>query len=382
MLYQIIITTLIGLFLLNLILNLYSLKTPGVRNRLKGPLPLVSVIVPARNEAKNIGPCLDSLLKQDYPDFEIIVVDDNSSDDTPVIVSRLAAADRHLKLIHGDPLPDDWAGKPFACIQGARQACGEWLVFADADTRHEPGMLSRIIPLAIESGASMISGFPRQITTSLAQKITLPMIYFILMAWAPFWWLHRSRRLPPSIAYGAFILFPSAAYWRFGGHEAVKNRVLEDVWLGVETSRHGGRHLAGDLSPVVSCHMYDSLHSIWEGFTKWMYSVSAESTVGLATLVVLGYTTLLAPFYWCWRAIFVLDYTPAWAILPVMQVLVILLMRQLVDNRFRSARFSSLLFPFSMAFLLAVVLYGMARQVAGVGVSWKNRIYGKASGAD
>jgi len=127
--------------------------------------------------------------------------------------------------------------------------------------------------------------------------------------------------------------------------------------------------------------MYDSLHSIWEGFTKWMYSVSAESTAGLAGLVVLGYTTLLAPFYWAWRVIFVLDYSPMWAILPVVQILTILLMRQAVDNRFRSARFSSLLFPLSMTFLLAVVLYGMARQIAGVGVSWKNRIYGKASSA-
>jgi chlorobactene glucosyltransferase len=382
MLYQIIITLLLSLFMLNLVLNLASLKTPRRGTRLPQPVPLVSVMVPARDEETNIALCLESLQKQDYPNFEIIVLDDNSTDDTPIIVSRMAAKDARIHLLWGSPLPQGWAGKPFACFQAAQKASGDWLLFVDADTRHESDMLSRVIPLAVESKVAMLSGFPRQITTSLSQKIALPMLYFILMCWAPFWWLHRSKRMPPSVAYGPFLLFSSQAYWQIGGHEAVKARILEDVWLGVETSRHGGRHLAVDLSPVVACHMYGDLSSMWEGFTKWMYSVSALSTTALAGLIILGYTTLLAPFYWLFRATFIMSYPPAWAMLAILQVILIFIMRRMVDNRFRESLFSTLLYPLGMAFLVSVVLYGMARQVAGVGVSWKKRVYDKASSVE
>jgi chlorobactene glucosyltransferase len=382
MLYQIIITLLLSLFMLNLMLNLASLKTPHRRNHLLQTAPLVSVIVPARDEENNITMCLESLQKQDYPKFEIIVLDDNSSDDTPIIVSRMAAKDTRIHLLRGSPLPQGWAGKPFACFQAAQRAKGDWLLFVDADTRHESDMLSRVIPLAVESNVSMLSGFPRQITTSLSQKIALPMLYFILMCWSPFWWLHRSKRLPPSVAYGPFLLFSSRAYWQIGGHEAVKARILEDVWLGVEISRHGGRHLAVDLSPVVACHMYGDMGSMWEGFTKWMYSVSALSTTALVGLIILAYTTLLAPFYWAFRAAFIMNYPPAWIMLAILQVILIFIMRRMVDNRFGESLFSTLLYPVGMAFMVVVVLYGMARQVAGVGVSWKKRIYDKASSVE
>jgi chlorobactene glucosyltransferase len=382
MLFQIIITLLISLFMLNLMLNLASLKTPRKGARLPQPPPLVSVIIPARDEENNIGQCLASLQQQDYPNFEIIVLDDNSSDDTPVIISRLAAGDSRIQLLHGQTLPEGWAGKPFACFQAAQQARGRWLLFVDADTRHEPDMLSRVIPLAVESRAAMLSGFPRQITTSLSQKIAIPMMYFILMIWAPFWWLHRSKRLPPSVAYGAFLLFSADAYWKIGGHEAVKARILEDVFLGVEISRSGGRHLAVDLSPVVACHMYTDRRAMWEGFTKWMYSVSALSTAGLILLISLGYVTLLAPFYWAWQAALVIPAPPAWAMLAFLQVGMIYIMRHMVDARFRESPISTIFYPLGMMFLVMVVLYGMARQVAGAGVSWKKRVYNRASSVD
>ncbi len=382
MLFQIIITLLISLFMLNLMLNLASLKTPRRGALLPNPPPLVSIIIPARDEEANIEKCLASLQKQDYPNFEIIVLDDNSSDDTPLIISRLAAADSRIRLLRGQILPEGWAGKPFACFQAAHQAGGRWLLFVDADTRHEPDMLSRVIPLAAESKVAMLSGFPRQITTSLSQKAAIPMMYFILMAWAPFWWLHRSKRLPPSVAYGAFLLFSADAYWKIGGHEAVKARILEDVFLGVEISRSGGRHLAVDLSPVVSCHMYTDRHAMWEGFTKWMYSVSAVSTAALVLLIILGYSTLLAPFYWAWQAVFVFPNPPAWAMLVFLQVGMIYIMRHMVDARFRESMLSTALFPLGMTYLILVVLYGMARQLAGAGVSWKKRVYDRASSVD
>lgn len=269
MLYQILILAGLSLFMLNLTLNLATLRLPRRQAALHSPAPLVSVLVPARDEAGNIGACLESLMRQDYPSFEVVVVDDNSEDDTAAIVFRLAARDSRIRLVSGQPLPEGWAGKPFACLQAARQARGQWLLFVDADTVHTPDMLRRVIALAMESGVSMLSGFPRQLATSLAQKTAIPMMYFVVLAWAPLWWLHRSKRPLPSVAVGQFLLFPAEFYWRMGGHAAVSSRIMEDVWLGVEVTRHGGRHLAVDLSPVVACHMYDSVGAMWEGIVKW-----------------------------------------------------------------------------------------------------------------
>ena len=249
----------------------------------------------------------------------------------------------------------------------------------DADTTHTTDMLRRTLALAIESKAAMLSGFPRQLATSLSQKIAIPLMYFIVLSWAPLWWLHRSRKLLASVAIGQFLLFPVDVYWRMGGHAAVKSRIIEDVWLGVEVSRHGGRHLAVDLSPVVSCHMYDDLGATWEGFVKWTYSVSALSTTALIGLVLVGYMSFLAPFYWLWKEVFVLTSPPIWGPLVIFQVAVLFIMRWLIDSRFKESPVSALLHPLGMTFLVAAALYGMARQVAGVGVSWKKRVYGKAS---
>ena len=115
MLYQILISLFLSFSLLNLVLNLRSLKVPRLKARVAEPAPLVSIIIPARDEEKNIGTCLESLLAQDYPNFEVLVLDDNSNDDTAGIVLRLAAQDNRVRLISGKPLPEGWAGKPFAC---------------------------------------------------------------------------------------------------------------------------------------------------------------------------------------------------------------------------------------------------------------------------
>lgn len=208
MLYQIIVAAGLVIFLINLILNLRSLKKPLPGAKISGPVPFVSVLIPARNEEVNIETCLRSLQAQDYPAFEILVLDDNSTDNTAEIITRLAAKDKRILLINGEPLPEDWAGKPFACYQLAVKARGSWLLFVDADTTHSPDMLSSVIPLAVQLKPSLLSGFPRQLANSLAQKVAIPVLYFVIMSWLPLWWLQRDRVAKPSLAIGQFLLFP------------------------------------------------------------------------------------------------------------------------------------------------------------------------------
>ncbi len=377
MIYQTVVALLLALFLLNLTLNLLALRLPR-RKRLAAPPP-VSVIVPARDEAGNIEVCLRSLLQQDYPNFEVIVLNDNSSDATPQIVSEMAARDGRLRLLTGQALPPGWAGKPFACYQGARAARGEWLLFVDADTRHAPGMLSRLIPVAVETDASMLSGFPRELTPGPWPRMALPFMYLFLCAWAPLWWLARRREPTPTVAIGQFILFPRAAYWRMDGHAAVKGRIIEDMWLGLEVTRRGGREVTFDLSPVVSCQMYRGLPDTWEGITKWTYSVASLSPAALLLLILLAVAVFFLPFYWLLRAV---GDAPRYGnVLPlvVLQLGLLFAMRALVDGYFRESPLALLLHPLGLIFWVLAGLNGLALRLSGAGVTWKKRVYGRAS---
>jgi len=379
MLYQLIIAAGLFGFMLNLILNLRSLKVPRWDSKIPEPAPLISVLIPARDEEANITACLESLQKQDYPNFEILVLDDNSSDHTTAIVRRIAAKDDRIQLFSGQPLRQGWAGKPFACYQLAKKARGSWLLFVDADTTHASHMLRSVLALALELKPSLLSGFPRQLATSLAQKVAIPVLYFVILSWLPLWWLQRSKEPKPSLAIGQFLLFPSEEYWRIDGHRAVKSRILEDVWLGVEVNRQGGRHIAVDLSPVVSCNMYQNLGAMWEGFIKWIYSVAALSPAALVGLIVAGYIFFLAPFYSLWNELFVVAAPSAWRAVIIFQVAAILVMRWLVDNNFKEPVISAFLHPVGFSFLFITGLYAGARRALGTGIRWKNRLYGRES---
>ncbi len=382
MLYQIIVAVGLVVFTINLILNLRTLKRPKDDAVIPEIAPLISILIPARNEEENIEACVNSLQKQDYPNYEILVLDDNSVDKTSDIVTKIAAEDERVRLVRGEPLAEGWAGKPFACFQLAKRAKGYWLLFVDADTIHAPKMLRGVLDIAFKFNPSMLSGFPRQLASSLPQKIAIPVLYFVILSWMPLWWLQRSRKPKPSLAIGQFLLFPKEEYWKIGGHEAVKTRILEDVWLGIETIRNGGRHIAIDLSPVVSCNMYHNLRSMWEGFIKWMYSMASLFPAILVVLMVIGYVFYLAPFYWIWNEFFIVTIPTQWRALVIFQVVLIILMRWLVDNHFKEPPISAFLHPFGFTYLYLSVLYGSARHIIGKGVQWKDRLYGEESGVD
>ena len=377
MLYHLIIAAGLVSFLLNLFLNLRSLKRPSEDSHPPYPAPFTSILIPARDEEANIAACLDSLRKQDYPNFEILVLDDNSSDDTVGIVEGIAAKDNRIRLIRGEILPEGWAGKPFACYQLARQARGSWLLFTDADTIHAPHMLRSMLTLALNLRPSMLSGFPRQLAASLPQKVAIPVLYFIIMSWLPLWWLQRSKKPKPSLAIGQFLLFPRDEYWRIGGHKAVMSKVMEDVWLGIEVSRHGGRHIAVDLSPVVSCNMYHNVGAMWEGFIKWVYSVAVMSPLVLAALMAAGYIFFLAPFYSLWNELFVLTTPTGWRAIIIFQVATIMLMRWMIDRHFKEPVISTVLHPVGFSFLFLSCLYAVYQRSVGAGFYWKKRLYGR-----
>ncbi len=379
MLLQILVLVVILIFALNLILNLILLRRPSPLAKLPAKPPFVSVLVPARNEEANIGRCINSLLKQDYPEYEIIILDDNSLDQTAKIVADIQEKDPRVRLVRGKPLPDGWAGKPHACMQLARYARGEWLLFVDADTVHQPFMLRSVMKIATDEKTSLLSGMPRQILSGLPQKIVMPMMYFVLMSWFPIWFLNRTKKPWPTLAIGQFMLFPRDEYWKVGGHEAVKDRIIEDVWFGAEIKKTGGKFVCIDLCNVMSTDMYHSLNSMTEGWCKWMYSIIAMSPFALVAFFITAYLFLLAPFLWLMQCILSGIQSEVWAYTVIAQVVVIEMMRWAVDRRFKVPGASFIFHPLGVIYLMLVALYAAARHALGAGVAWKERLYNSHS---
>ena len=380
MLYQQIVCILLAAILFNLLLNLRALRKPKSDIELPAPAPLISILVPARNEEANIGVCLESLRQQDYPNFEILVLDDSSTDGTADIVAGIASEDSRVRLLRGQPLPPGWAGKTFACHQLAQEARGSWLLFTDADTVHASAMLRRVLGVALISRAALISGFPYQRTTSIWQKTAMPILfYFMLLCWMPFWWLQRSRCTMPSVAIGQFLFFSAEEYRSIGGHEAVKSRIVEDVWLGIEVSRHKYRQLTLDLSSLVSCQMYREFGSMWDGITRWLYTVASLSAVSLVGMIAVVLLLFLAPFVWLVYGLLLAQPAFAWEVLVMLQVAIVFLARFLAGRRFSQPKTSIILHPIGVAFLLLVSFYASYQYLTGAGVKWKGRVYDSGS---
>lgn len=233
--------------------------------------PLVSVIIPARNESPVIETVVRSVLATHYRRLELIVVDDRSTDDTAARVTRLIAGDARARLLAGAPLPDGWYGKPWACLQGARAAAGDLLLFTDADTTHGPELLGRAVAALEREHADLVTVAPHQRCVTLWERLIMPQIWLLLgLRYHP-GRVTRARRERDAIANGQFILTTRAAYEAVGTHEAVRHEVAEDLALAQTYLRNGRRILFAFARRFMETRMYHSLPHLIEGWSKNMY---------------------------------------------------------------------------------------------------------------
>lgn len=233
-------------------------------------VPHVTVIIPARDEAVNIGACLATILNSTYPSFDVVVVDDRSVDGTDDIVRALEArAEGKVRLVEGEPLPEGWIGKPWACWQGYRVARGELLLFSDADTRHESELIPRAVAALRREDAALVSVLPKQILGGFWERLIMP--HVLLLVVVRFLDLRRVNRTTNPhhvIANGQFMLVRREAYEDIGGHEAVKDEVVEDQRLAQRFVSRGHRIFVAHAEAYVETRMYRSLGGIVEGWSK------------------------------------------------------------------------------------------------------------------
>ena len=223
---------------------------------------------------------MDSILGSTYRPFDLLVVDDRSTDDTAAIVERLAAADPRVRLIHGAPLPEGWYGKPWACAQGAERAAGALLLFTDADTRHEPELLGRAVAALQRERADLVTVSPHQRCVTFWERVVMPQIWLLLgMRYHPRR-VNRARRERDVIANGQFILTSREAYEAVGTHAAVRHEVAEDLALAQTYFRHGRRLHFAFAERLMETRMYQSLPQLVEGWSKNIYLGGRRSFPG------------------------------------------------------------------------------------------------------
>jgi chlorobactene glucosyltransferase len=237
-----------------------------------GQGPFVSVLVPARNEALNIDACIRSLLAQDYPFFEVIVLDDSSTDGTRAILEEIRKENPQLRILNGQPLPSGWLGKHWACHQLDNTARGELLLFTDADTWHEPYALGDSVAALLEQEADLLTIFPHEQVITWGEKLTVPILGFAMFSFVPVFlarWRIFSRL---SITIGQFMLFRRSAYDAIGGYEAIRSHPVDDVTLGRRIRSRGFKWLLVNGTHHVHCRMYRDFGSAVAGFTKNLFA--------------------------------------------------------------------------------------------------------------
>ena len=232
---------------------------------------LISVIVPARNEAATIETVMRSVLATGYHPIELIVVDDRSTDQTAAIAERVAREDARARLVRGSELPPGWFGKQWACVQGYRAARGELLVFTDADTTHGTELLGRAVGALQATGADLLTVATRQDCATFWERVVMPQIWILLGFRYHPRTVSRSRRPRDVIANGQFILLPRSSYEAIGTHEAVRHEVAEDLALAQVVVRSGRRLLMAHAEPLITTRMYHSLGHLIEGWSKNIY---------------------------------------------------------------------------------------------------------------
>ena len=336
--------------------------------------PAVSVLVPARNEARAIGRLCRDVLASDGVDLELVILDDASTDGTAAVVHDIAARDPRVRLVTGEPLPAGWCGKQHACWQLAGAARHDIWVFLDVDVTLTSDAVVRAVAFLDTTGAALGSGFPRQRTSCLLDWLLLPLIHFVLLGFLP---LARARRDPsPGLAAGCGQLFVTrrAAYERAGGHATIRASLHDGVKLPRAYRRAGLATDIFDASGIASCRMYERNADVWRGLSK-----NATEGIGSPATIV-PFTVLLAggqvlPFVLVvWGIATRCAGWPRWAWpLAVAAVLLAWLPRLLAACRFGQSVSSAVVHPVAVALFLAIKWTALVRKRLGFQTAWRGR---------
>lgn len=336
-------------------------------------VPLVSILVPARNESANITACVESLLQQSYANFQVIVLNDHSSDDTGSQLDQLALQYPNLSIIHSDIAPPaGWNGKSYACHRLAQKASGDWLLFTDADTIHSADSIALGMTQAAVLQVDFLSALPHQETKTWSERL---MVSFI-MDFLPLvgWDFQRiaQGKAKQIAANGQYLLVRAQTYQAVGGHAAIRQALVDDFALADHCYRSGHRIALVDGSAMLTCRMYHTGREVWDGFSKNIVLSLSETSASPAPL----WQVLL--FGWGYASVFVTPYILLFLPHGSLAIISIMWLWLLGVVVFVMRRRSILQVPWVSLSALGVMLLSLNaiyRQWRGKRITWKDRVY-------
>lgn len=276
-------------------LNWRLLRKPPITPT-EAPLrPSVSVLIPVRDEASRVDPTLGAVLQQQGVRFEVIVLDDGSTDDTVEVARGVANGDKRFALLTGERLPDGWLGKPHACWQLAEHAQGEVLVFLDADVRLQPGALAACVDMLQQGDMDLLSPYPRQIAQGVAERLVQPLLQWSWLTFLPLRLAERTRSPLLTAANGQLMVCRTDSYRAAGGHQQVASEVIEDVALARIFKQAGLMVGMADGSDLADCRMYDGWAELREGYGKSLWNAFGTRPAAVAVLVLLAFLYVVPP---------------------------------------------------------------------------------------
>ena len=256
----------------------------------------VSVLLPARDEAHRIRPCLQAVLASTHlSDVEVFVLDDGSRDGTGDVARRVAEADQRVRVVGGGELPPGWLGKPYACARLADLATGSVLIFLDADVVVAPDGLARTVLALRDNALDLVSPYPRQLAMTAAERLVQPLLQWSWLTLLPLRIAEASRRPALAAANGQVLCCDAATYRRAGGHGAVRDQVLDDIALLRAVKRSGGRGVVVDGTDIATTRMYDGWPALRNGYAKSLWSAGGSPAGSAAQCAALAAIYLLPP---------------------------------------------------------------------------------------
>lgn len=337
-------------------------------------LPFVSILVPARNEERCIRECIESLANQIYPNYEIIILNDDSSDNTPLILEELQSLYPQLvSVIHSHQLPDSWIGKSHACHVLSRYANGEYLLFTDADTVHSPYALNSLVQSAQEMQADLLTAIPYQTLTSIWEHLMVPFMHVLYHGYLPNSFIYTKKNPSLVAANGQIMLFHSDAYDAIGGHESVRNSMVEDIDIARKIKESGAKIVLANATSLVSCSMYTGFEDVFKGFSKNFFAGFQKKHIPFVVFLIHIMNVYVFPLILCIISL-MSDNTSLlmWSIVLLMLGMVI---RLLATMQFRLPLFHIFLQPFSALFAIIIGCNSMLWSMPGKNTVWKKRVY-------
>lgn len=335
--------------------------------------PFVSVCVPARDEERDIAACLTSLLNQDYPNFEVIVVDDNSTDRTPDIIHSLQEKHANLIAVQGAALPDDWYGKPFALHQAAQKARGELLLFTDADPVFQPYALTTAVHLMQKHQLDMTTLLPGAEFGSFWERVVQPVIFAFIAALTRFGKVNDPAS-SSAMGIGAFILLRREVYDRIGGHETLKQAILEDIGMARLVKRSGAKIMIADAQKIYSIRMYHSFREIWIGWRKNVFLAMKKSIFRSFYYILCALGFVVTP--WLMAGVHLwMGSGLGWQAMALAGLGLVLITEWTLCHELNLEKRYALLFPLGALVMAAIMINSMIQVLYRGQAEWRGRIY-------